>query len=233
MRALIHGSDRHGGTGTQRSGDLQQHREPAHHRLQETARRVPGPDLRPRAPRRRAGLRPGHHPARRRRHRRRRQDRRHAAPDEPGHAVADRQRSRHRDPRRRLLQDPDARRHLRLYPRRLVQDGRAGPRRHRAGQSGAADDHDPAEFLADHHQRAGPGHRDAARLDHADPGRPDRPDALHQQGRPAIRSATTCSRTRRPPARRRTASPTPTASATCSRPTSNRPTSRWSRKFPT
>ena len=47
-------------------------------------------------------------------------------------------------------------------------DGRAGPRRHRAGQSGAADDHDPAEFLADHHQRAGPGHRGGAGLDHAD-----------------------------------------------------------------
>ena len=52
------------------------------------------------------------------------------------------------DPRRRLLQDPDARRHLCLYPRRLVPDGRAGPHRHRAGQSGAADHHDPAEFVA-------------------------------------------------------------------------------------
>ena len=38
---------------------------------------------------------------------------------------------------------------------------------------------------------------------------------------------------RRPPARRRTASPTPTAMATCSRATSNRPMSRWSRKCPT
>ena len=64
----------------------------------------------------------------------------------PGHAVADRQRSRHRDPRRRLLQDPDARRHLRLYPRRLVPDGRAGPHRHRAGQPGAADHHHPAKL---------------------------------------------------------------------------------------
>ena len=82
MRALLHSSDRHGGTGTQRSGDLQQHREHAHHRLQEAARGVSGPDLRPCAPRRRAGLRPGHHPAGRRRHRRRRQDRRHAAADD-------------------------------------------------------------------------------------------------------------------------------------------------------
>src|ERR1041384_5802056 len=31
---------------------------------------------------------------------------------------------------------------------------------------GAADDHDPAEFLADHDQRAGPAHRDAAGFDH-------------------------------------------------------------------
>ena len=41
----LHRSDRNGGTGTQRSGDLQQHREHAHHRLQEAARGVPGPDL--------------------------------------------------------------------------------------------------------------------------------------------------------------------------------------------
>ena len=64
----------------------------------------------------------------------RRQDRRHAAPDDARHAGADRQRSRRRHPRRRLLQDPDAGRHLRLYARRLVPDGRAGPHRHRARQ---------------------------------------------------------------------------------------------------
>ena len=34
----------------------------------------------------------------------------------PGHAVADRQRPRRRDPRRRLLQDPDAGRHLSPTP---------------------------------------------------------------------------------------------------------------------
>ena len=34
----------------------------------------------------------------------------------PGHAVADRQRTRYRDPRRRLFQDPDARRHLSPTP---------------------------------------------------------------------------------------------------------------------
>ena len=151
--------DRNGGTGTQRSGDLQQHREPAHHRLQEAARRVPGPDLRSRPPRRRPGFRSGHHPARRRRHRRRRQNRRHAAPDDAGHAVADRQRARRRRPRRGLLQDPDDRRHLRLYPRRLVPDGRAGPHRHLAGQPGAADHHHPAKLFRPDHQRAGPGAR--------------------------------------------------------------------------
>ncbi len=34
--------------------------------------------------------------------------------------------ARRRDPRRRLLQDPAAGRHLRLHPRRLVPDGRQG-----------------------------------------------------------------------------------------------------------
>lgn len=71
---------------------------------------------------------------------------------------------------------------------------------------------------------------DAAGFDHADHRRPDRPDLLHQQGRPAARSATICSRQPRPPARRRMASPTPTVSATCS-PISNRPTSKWSRNL--
>jgi flagellar basal-body rod protein FlgG len=45
-------------------------------------------------------------------------------------------------------------------------------------------------------------------------------------------SATICSSKRRPPARRRTAWPTPTASATCSRATSSRPTSKLSPKSP-
>ena len=57
--------------------------------------------------------------------------RRHAAPDDAGHADADRQGTRRRHPRRRLLQDPAARRPHRLYPRRLVRDRRAGPHRHR------------------------------------------------------------------------------------------------------
>ena len=34
----------------------------------------------------------------------------------------------------------------RLYPRRLVRDGRAGPHRHRPGQCGAARHHHPAEL---------------------------------------------------------------------------------------
>ena len=42
------------------------------------------------------------------------------------------------------IQMPDGT--YRLHPRRLVPDGRAGPHRHRAGQSGAADHHDPAEL---------------------------------------------------------------------------------------
>ena len=114
-------------------------------------------------PHRHADLGPGQHPAGRHRARRRRQDRRHAAPDDAGHAGADRQRPRRRHPRRRLLQDPAAGRHLRLYARRLVPDGRAGPHRHRARQRRAARHHHPAERDRAHHQCAGPGLGDAAR----------------------------------------------------------------------
>ncbi len=64
-----------------------------------------------------------------------------------GSAVADRQRSRHRDHRRRLLQDPDAGRQLSVHPGRHLPDGQSGPHRHGSRQPGAADDHDPAERL--------------------------------------------------------------------------------------
>ena len=59
-----------------------------------------------------------------------------------GTLSADRQHARCRDPRRRLLQDPAAGRHLLLHPRRLVPDGRDRPHRHGAGQCRAADHHD-------------------------------------------------------------------------------------------
>ena len=59
------------------------------------------------------------------------------------------------------IQMPDGT--LRLHPRRLVPDGRAGPHRDLAGQSGAADHHHPAELVRPHHQRAGPGLGDACR----------------------------------------------------------------------
>ena len=67
--------------------------------------------------------------------------------------------------RRRLLQDPDAGRHLPVHPRRHLPDGQPGPHRHRTGQPGAADHHDPAELVGPHGQRAGPGLGDAAGLD--------------------------------------------------------------------
>ena len=141
---------------------------------------------------------------------------------------------RRRDPRRRLLPDPAAGRPHRLHPRRLVRARRAGPHRHRAGLCGAARHHGAAELDRHHHQPAGPGVGHAAGPDRADAGRADR--------------ALACSSTR--PACRRigdnlyhrdaglrhaaaTASPTSTASATCSRAISNRPTSRRSTKSPT
>ena len=173
-----------------------------------------------------ADLDPGQHPAGRHRTRRRRAHRRHPAGDDAGHAPAHRQHIRPRHPRRRFLQDRDAGRHLHLYPRRLVPDGRAGPHRHAAGQRVAARHHRPAELDRDHHQPAGPGLGDRPGLGHADRARPDHADPLRQQGRPAgdrrqpvrrdagLRHA--AGRRRRPP----------TASATCSRATSSRPMSR-------
>ena len=86
-----------------------------------------------------------------------------------GTLVADRHRPRRRDPRRRLLQDADAGRHLHLHPRRLVPDGRAGPHRHRAGQRGAARHHHPDQRAVDHDQ---PGR---ARSRRRCPARPRRP----------------------------------------------------------
>ena len=204
-----------------------------HHRLQEPARRVPGPDLRARAAHRRAGVRPGQHPAGRHRARLRRQNRRHAAADDPGHAGADRQYARRRHPGRRLVQDPDARRHLQLYPRRLVPDGCAGPHRHRRRQRGAADHHHPAELERADHQSAGPGFGDAAGqhdVDHARPVHADDASSTMPACRP---TATTCSPPRRLPARRRTACRRPTAPARCCKAASNNPTSRRSPKSPT
>ena len=131
-----HRRHRHEGARTQRSGDLEQHRQHAHDRLQAPARRIPGPALRARAPRRHADLRPGQPVAGRHRARRRRQDGRHAAPDDAGLAGADRQGLRRRDPRRRLLPDHAARRPHRLYARRLVRARLARAHRHRARQRG-------------------------------------------------------------------------------------------------
>ena len=64
---------------------------------------------------------------------------------------------RSRDPRRRLLQDSIARRQLRLYPRRLVPDGRARPHRHRAGQLVQPGITIPQNATRSDDQRARPG----------------------------------------------------------------------------
>ena len=143
-----------------------------------------------------------------------------------GTIVADRQGSRRRHPRRRLLQDPDARRHLRLHPRRLVRDGRAGPHRHARTATGAARHHHPAE-------RARPSRSTRrAGLRTRSPG-PTTPTVLGQltltrfvnkAGLQSIGDNLFVETP--PPARRRTAFPTPTAWATCSRAISSRPTSK-------
>ena len=72
----------------------------------------------------------------------------------------------------------------------------------------------------------------AARLDDADDARTAHAHPLHQPGRPAADRRQHVSPKRRPPARRRTACPTPTAPAICSKAISNRPTSKRSPKSP-
>ncbi len=62
-----HRRHRHDGAGTQRPGDIEQYRQHAHDWLQAPARRVSGPALRTRAPRRHADLGSGQRPAGRRR----------------------------------------------------------------------------------------------------------------------------------------------------------------------
>ena len=164
------------------------------------------------APHRHADLDAGQHPAGRHRSRRRRQDRRHAAPDDAGHA------SRRPAP---TSTSPSA---AKASSRSQMPDGTFTYTRDGsfqmdaqgrivtvAGQRRAARHHHPDQRAVDHDQPAGPGVGDGAGHDHADRSRPARAHPLRQQGRPAGRSATTCSSKRRPPARRRTACPTPTA----------------------
>ena len=169
----------------------------------------------------------GQYPAGRHRSRLRRQDRRHAAPDDARHAAADRQHARRRDPRRRLLQDPAAGRHLLPIPAtarsRWMRQGRIVTAQGNVVQPGITIPQNSTGLTINAQGQvsviaAGHDHADGARAAHAHP--------LHQQGRPAGDRRQHVSRRRRPPARRRTACPAPTASATCSKAISNRPTSR-------
>ena len=139
----------------------------------------------------------------------RRQDRRHAAPDDAGHARADRQATRRRHPRRRLLQDPHAGRHLRLHARRLVRARRAGPHRHAATatcvQPGITI---PQNATGVTINAQGQVSGDAARPDHADAcsARSSSRRFVNKAGLQAI--GDNLFSKRRPPARRRTASRT-------------------------
>ena len=82
-----------------------------------------------------------------------------------GYAVPDRKGFRRRHSRRRIFQDPDAGRHVLIYPRRIVRNGCAGPHCHVARQPRAAGHHDPAkcQFDFDQSARTGVGHRCRAR----------------------------------------------------------------------
>ena len=102
-----------------------------------------------------------------------------------------------------------------------------------AGQSGAARDHRAAKCLGPDRQRPGPGLGDAAGIDYVDHHRPDRSDALHQQGRaaagrqqPVHRHAGVRRAAGWPRHRRR-------STATSRKAASSRPMSTWSRKCPT
>ena len=119
-----------------------------------------------------------------------------------------------------------ARRPHRLHARRLVRARRAGPHRHRAGLRAAARPDHRAERQEPDRQFAGPGLGDAAGRDHERPWSARSSLRCSSTSPACRRSATTCSSRRRPPARRRTARRASTVSATCSRATSSRRTSR-------
>ena len=232
IRRIAHAStshrrDRNDGPGTQRPGHLQQHRQHAHHRLQAPARRIPGPALRARAPRRHADLGPGQHPAGRHRTRLRRQDRRHAAPDDAGRArcrparnstspsaakASSRSRCRTAAPPIPATARSSSTRRAASSPRRAMSCSPASPSR-RTPPSITINAQGQVSVTL-------PGTTTPT------PGRPDRTRDVRQQGRPARHRRQPVSRNAGLRHARRTARPAPTASATCSRASSNRPMSK-------
>jgi len=211
---------------TQRSGDLQQHRQHAHHRykkqraafedliydhVRRSARSVGSGTIFPSASTSRPASRP-------------------SAPRQMSQARCRRPATNSMSPSAaRASSRSRCRRHLRLHPRRHVPDDAQGRHRNPAGQSGAADISIPQNSSGLTINRAGPGLGDLAGT--TTPTRSDRSaDALHQQG--GLQRSRQLFTTRRPRARRRTR-PTPTATATCSSPTSSRPMLKWSPRFPT
>ena len=221
-----HSRHRHDGPGTQRSGHLQQHREHAHDRLQTSARRIPGSALRARPPRRHADLRPGQHPAGRHRTRLRRQDRRHAAHHDAGHAR--RRPARITTSRSAAKASSRSRCPTAAPPTRAT--ARSSSMRRAASSPRKATSCSPASRCRRtpprHDQRAGPGFGDAARADdHADRlGQFQLSMFVNKAG--LDRSATTCYLETPASGPPQDGTPRPTASATCSRAISNRPTSR-------
>ena len=135
----------------------------------------------------------------------RRQDRRHAAPDDAGHAVADRQGF---DVAIRgegffKIQMPDG---TYAYTRdgsfEMDAQGRIVTAQGNVVQPGITI---PQNASGDHHQPAGPGLGDAARQHDADHARPAHAHAVHQQGRPASDRRQPIRRNTRLRHRRRTA----------------------------
>ena len=177
--------DRNGGPGTQRSGHLQQHRQPAHHRLQEQTaafqdliyehiRRV-GAQASDQGTILPVGIDIGGGVKTVGTPRAMTQGTLSQTGNDLDIAIT----------RRRLLQDPDAGRHIQYTRDGTFQMDEQGRIVNAQGNPVQPTITIPQNSTGHHRQRAGPGFGNAAGLDDADHRRPDRPDAIHQQGRPA------------------------------------------------
>ena len=159
--------------------------------------------------------------------------RRDLAQLQPGQPAAEQQPARHRDPRQRLLPDPDARRHHRLHPRRLV-PGRArrGQLVTNNGYTRAARHHHPGQRAErDDRQRR---HRQRACCRARPLPQTRRPAAarqLRQPGRPRAQGPEPLRRDRRLGHAERRHARASTAWARCSRASSRPRTSTSSRSW--
>ena len=175
--------DGNGGPAAAAGHHLAQPRQRVDERLQAFARGVRGPDVPEPAPGRRRQQRAdgaADRPAGRSRH----PCRRHRAQPQPGQPAAELEPARRRDPRQRPVRDPDARRHHRLHPRRLVPGQLDRPAGHQQRLHRPARHHHSAGGAERHHRQRRHGQRGPAGPGAAVDGRPAAARRLHQPGRP-------------------------------------------------